>query len=110
MWLRNYIQWLVKIAFFIHIAYFAVSLLFNYDKSFNKQALFIMHLGSLTASLLIGWLASKFKLALIDYVVMIVVGVRCIEIFIVLHLIEAKTPGFETTDKKDLADSLLFIA
>ena len=60
--------------------------------------------------MLIAWLVSKIKLALIDYAVVFVIGVRCIETFIVLHLIKAKTPGFEMFDKKDLADSISFIA
>ena len=110
LWLHNYIQWFIKFAFIYNCAYLVIALILNFDKSFSKQVLFIVHLGSLTASLLLAWLVSKLKLCLIDYAFAIIVGVRCIETFLVLHLIEAKTPGFEMIDKKDLVDSIVIIA
>ena len=109
LWLHNYIQWLVKMAFFGHLAYFVGGLIINYDKSFSEQTLFIIHVGSFTASLLIAWLISLFKLPLIDYCVIICIFVRCTETLLVLHLIEAKSPGFESLEKKDLADSIMIM-
>ena len=109
LWLRNYFQWLVKMAFFSHLAYFVGGLILNYDKSFSEQTLFIMHLGSFTASQLVAWLISLWKLTLIDYSVIICAFVRCFETLLVLHLIEAKSPGFESIEKKDLADSIMII-
>ena len=69
-----------------------------------------MHFGSLSGSMLIALLFIKLKPKLADYVMFFILAVRCMETFLVFHLIDAKAPGFTLIDKKELADAILFIA
>ena len=69
-----------------------------------------MHFGSLLGSMLIALLAMKLKLKLADYVMFFILAVRCMETFLVFHLIDAKAPGFTLIDKKELADAVTFLA
>jgi len=82
----------------------------NYDTSFNEQALFIMHSGSVSVNLIVVCILIKIKLRLVDFALVCIIGVRCIETFLVLHLIEINAPGFDLIDKKELSDSIPFIA
>ena len=69
-----------------------------------------MHSGSISVSLIIVCLLIKLKLSLVDYALVCFIGVRCMETFLVLHLIETNAPGFDLIDKKELSDSIPFIA
>ena len=59
----------------------------NYSQPFNKQAHLIVHIGSLAVSLTIICLIGKFKKAILDYTLVLILTVRCIETFILMHLV-----------------------
>ena len=67
---------------FVVIAFTAL----NYSQEFSTQALFTVHLWSVAVSLTIICLISKFKKALLDYTLVLILTVRCIETFILMHL------------------------
>ena len=84
--------------------------LLNIEKSFSEQALNIMHYASLSVSLLLSVLFIRLKLRLADYALFFIMAVRCIEVFLIMHLIDVSAPGFQLIDKKDLSDAIPFIA
>ena len=90
--------------------YGLVVFVLNTQTPFNEQALFLMHIGSLIASLSLHCLLMKINVAFAEYTILFIVGVRCIETFLVMHLIDQKTPGFELIDRKELVDAIPFIA
>lgn len=99
---------MVIVGAIIHLIYLVLGLDFN--KSFSEQALFICHIGSLSASFTIVALVSKIRLSFIDYTSLFIIIVRIIETFLILHLIEQHSPGFTLIDKKELSDSIQFVA
>ena len=70
------------------------------------MALVIFHDGSFFVSLTIILIVSKFKKALINYILVLLLTVRCIETFALLHLVQNKADGFELIDLKELPDAI----
>ena len=52
----------------------------------------------------------RLKLSLVDYALFFFLAVRVLETFLVIHLIDVSTSGFELIERKDLFDVLFFIA
>ena len=61
-------------------------------------------------SLTIICLVGKFKKAILDYALVLLLTVRVIEKFILLHLVQNKVAGFELIDLKELSNSIPNIA
>ena len=70
----------------------------------------LSHWGSLFLSMLFALLLTKIKRKLADYVFLFILVVRCMEIFLIFYLIDAKAPGLTLVDKKELADAVFFVA
>ena len=51
----------------------------------------------------------KLRLSLVNYALFIIVGVRCIGVFLIMHLIDVSAPGFELIEKKDLKFAIPFV-
>ena len=108
--IRKQVQREVNFICIVHWIHCIFITMTSYQKSFNELALFIMNHGSLTVSLTILALLGRFRLSIIDYGTLFVVSVRIVETFLVLYFIESETPGFDLIDKKELNDSIPFIA
>ena len=72
----------------------------NIAKPFKEYALFLMQWGSLTLTFTVVCLAMRIKQAATDFIVIMLVGVRCAVTFLVLYLVDSKTAGFELIDPK----------
>ena len=100
----------IKIGCAIAWIYFLGYLTLNHASSFSKNALVISHFGSFCVSFTIICAISKFKKSLIDYTLVWILTLRCIETFILLHLVQNKAAGFELIDLKELSDAIPMIA
>ena len=66
--------------------------------------------GSLTVSLTIVVLISKFRLAFIDYGMLSIVSIRVAVTFLILYFIDSEMTGFDLIDKKQLNNSIPSVA
>ena len=82
----------------------------SYNKSFREQASYITSLGSSVLALTFLWLAIKVNLAFTHYITLVMLSVRIIRTFVVLHLIESGAEGFDLIDKKEMDSSIPMIA
>ena len=57
-------------------------------------------MGSLCVTFLALSIAIKIKMAACNFSLFLIVGVRIVTTFLVLHFIESKTAGFELIDRK----------
>ena len=69
-----------------------------------------MQIGSLTASLTILSLAMKVNLVFADFIALFLLSVRIAITFLIFHLIESGTQGFDRIDLKEMNDSIPFSA
>ena len=67
-------------------------------------------MGSLTASLTILTLAMKVNLIFTDFITLFLLSVRIAITFLIFHLIESGTQGFDLIDPKEMNDSISFVA
>ena len=77
---------------------------------FSKAIPFVMQLGSSLAQIYIALIVSKIYLRSIDFFVLTQIGVRCIITFLMFKFIAEKKPHFELLDRKQLVDSMSFVA
>ena len=108
--IRNHVFKMIKIAAIMQLGYGTFLRLVYIQKDFSEQAFFIVQYGELSASIVITMLLIRLKLSLVDYALFFLLAMRCIRIFIVMHLIDVSAEGFESIDKKDLSDAIPFIA
>ena len=108
--IRIHVYKICKFVCIVHWIYLVFGLGLNYGKEFEDQALFIFHIGSLSASLTVLILLAKIRLSILNYAGVFIIVVRVIETFGILHKIEQGAPGFGSVDKKELSDSIQFVA
>ena len=108
--IHNHVFKMVKIVTGFQLVYMTCARLFNIREGFSNQALYIINYGTLAASLILTVLLIRLKLSLVNYALFLLLAVRCIGVFLVMHLIDASAPGFELIDKKDLSTAIPFIA
>ena len=97
---------MLKVVVAFQVGYMTCVRLFNIPKGFNEQALEIVHYGSVSVSLLLTVLMVRLKLSLVNYALFFLLAVRCAGVFVIMHLIDTSTPGFELIDKKVLPDAI----
>ena len=88
------------------IIYMALS----FSQTLSKYVLNLINYGSFAVSVSIISLIGKFRKAFLDYSLVLLLTVRCISTFIILHLVQNKVSGFELVDLKDLSIAIPIIA
>ena len=89
--------------------YYLVYILSNI-KEIRKKLWYIVLYGETVVSATIGYLISRWKLALVDFSMFQIVVTRCSSVYLVVRLIGDKTPGFDTVDTKMLQDAVFLSA
>ena len=101
---------LIKVCAWFHVPYFILILLYRRNESFEQKAYFYVLFGSLTASFVLCALLMRFRLFFADYVFLILIGTRCIAVFMLLKLMNDGVDGFQLIDRKTLDDAIPFVA
>ena len=86
--------------------YLVLGLIYNIGKSFSEQALFIFHMVSVTACMIIIVVCARINLRSINFAMLFIMIGRITETFVVLYMVDKKAPGFELIDRKELSDSI----
>ena len=108
--MRNHVFKMLKIMTVVLLGWMTCVRLFNIRKGFSEQALYITNYASLSVSLMLTVLLIRLKLSLVDYALFIILAVRCVTVFLIMHLIDVSAPGFELIEKKDLNLAIPFVA
>ena len=85
---------LVKVGAWLHIPYFILMLLYRYNESFEQKAYFVILFGSLTASFALCALLMRLRLFFADYIFLILIGIRCIAVFMLFKFMDDGVDGY----------------
>ena len=90
--------------------YFIFNVAINQHEVFDKKVAFFMHIGSLAVCLTIICLVAKFKRAILDYALVLLLTVRCISAFVILRKVQNGVTGFEKVDLKEQTHAIPSLA
>ena len=90
--------------------FFIINVAFNEPNEFGKKLDFVMHFGSSAVSLSIICLIAKFKRAIVDYTLVLLLTVRYISTFVLLHQLQDGVTGFEQIDLKEQTHAIPTLA
>ena len=106
---RCHVYGIIKTFCAIAVTFTIISLIKNYDESFDDQVASLMLTLPTSCCLLILSLAIKCKLALADYSVISLLAVRCSYTLLIVHF-QQRISGFEELDIKELSEYLILAA
>ena len=100
----------MKIACAFGWTFFIFNVAVNEPNKFDKKVDFIIHFGSSAVALTIITLVAKFKRAIVDYTLVLLLTVRCISAFFLLRQLQDGNPNFEQIDLKEQTNAIPSLA
>ena len=100
----------MKVACAFSWTYFLINVAFTDPKAFDKKVDFVVYYGSLEVTLTIICLVAKFKRAIVDYALVLLLSVRCISTFVLIHQLQDGVTGFEKINLKEQTHAIPSLA